>query len=109
MVSLSQGIQNKPWIVIPAGSYLNGASGTLAYRLTFDGRHLELAGNVIVGAAGLTFNFPAQYRPLTTRVITAGNSSVGYSYCELSPAGNLTLFGAPGTNVTITDVFPLDY
>lgn len=75
-------------------------SATASYRLSMDGSHVELAGQISSGTQGtVAFVLPAGFRPITQKVLTAANNISGGAGRLLTIAtdGQITVGSAGGT------------
>lgn len=102
-----------PALLWTAATMLNSWTGQFSYRVTEDGRHVELGGLGTRGASGsqVPFNLPAGVRPHSQQTFAAANNSTGAT-CWVSisaSTGDVTINVSASQQAALdTIVFPLD-
>lgn len=86
------------------------AYAVASYRITSDGKHVELAGHVTTGTAGTTiFTLPVGFRPITQKELPGTNNASGYSQYVVVTTAGVVQAGALTTDIALDGMtFPLD-
>lgn len=110
--------QTQPGVWIPVlggvgfqNSWVNTGApwAPASYRLSADGKHVELVGAVSVGAGNTTiFQLPPALRPLTQRGLPSPNTTNGYSNYILVTSASAGTPGAVFASTLATPTIVLD-